>query len=867
MAGVGEPVTCIGKPQPPSGPFLSAPYAGWAEIASYFDHDQPDYAIDGKIVVANGLTITGTPSPGSFPSYYSPKVRQYINYDGHNGYDYDIVYQPVLAAATGVVTFAGWESSDPYYGYGQMIVIRHAHGYMTLYGHLSRVMVRVGEHVSAGQQIAISGNTGHSTGPHLHFSVYHNCHVLDPYGWTGHGPDPVKAFNGETSSYLWKKGEAPEVLNFIPGWPTFGSGLLPRPAPPVVTRQDRIAHLLLLKVPTTKSSSASVSLVNVQQHLSDEQRQLGTLLEVLKSQGLINSFTLMPDAGAVRVVGSISAQQLEGLPGVASIAGDRVSDVNHAQSSLAQALLSQMTPRQVVPLFSPSLLDDQWSWQISLSVEEGGPYVLGFTHPGSRISVAVHRAGHVVSWGRAVGMRSSGAFVVALKGNRGAYATQPGDVVTGVSDGKSTSVDVVPLSVGAGGSSDGLTGYAPAGSDFQVTAVEDITGRVVHAQVQAPETSRHGRARYRVHLAGRLLSGDALIASLAEASGNTLFSWSRVSGLQLGEESAVIHGWEAPGSTFRVGVFNGRMWRASGWGRAMADGYLTVTLRGHRGHLYPLKPGTWLMIRHGRSRENLTVPMLTGAAVPGSRVFSGRSRGQAELVARIWNDSTGSWRTLSARASKHGSYAIRLPHPVGAGTSVDVYYVDSQNLVEGAWATRGVVTHAGTPYVSGHAAPGETLVLHAFDASRRMIAAGVTTTDPTSGAFTVALTGRHERVVHLHGGDTVVISDGKSMTAYRVPGLGASISSHLLSLHGWTSARGRATVAILVGSDQIGELTSPISRDGYFRVALDGLLSIAPDTRAEVLVGSSYRGATACDITITNAASPGGESGRQITAL
>ncbi len=106
IPGVGEPVTCSGRPLPVSQPFLSAPYAGYAEVATFFDHDLPDYAVDGKIVTTTGLTATGAPAAGVFPSYWSPQVRQYINYDGHNGYDYDIIYQPVLAAAKGVVTYA-----------------------------------------------------------------------------------------------------------------------------------------------------------------------------------------------------------------------------------------------------------------------------------------------------------------------------------------------------------------------------------------------------------------------------------------------------------------------------------------------------------------------------------------------------------------------------------------------------------------------------------------------------------------------------------------------------------------------------------------------------------------------------------------
>jgi murein DD-endopeptidase MepM/ murein hydrolase activator NlpD len=56
-------------------------------------------------------------------------------------------------------------------GYGKYIVIEHPNGTQTLYGHLSQVLVNVGDSVSKGDNIAKSGNTGRSTGPHLHFEV------------------------------------------------------------------------------------------------------------------------------------------------------------------------------------------------------------------------------------------------------------------------------------------------------------------------------------------------------------------------------------------------------------------------------------------------------------------------------------------------------------------------------------------------------------------------------------------------------------------------------------------------------------------------------------------------------------------------
>ena len=81
----------------------------------------------------------------------------------------------VYASSGGVVTSAGWNG-----GYGYAVVIRHPDGHSTRYGHLSKILVSVGQSVSQGQTIAKSGSTGVSTGPHLHFEIIENGTQVDP---------------------------------------------------------------------------------------------------------------------------------------------------------------------------------------------------------------------------------------------------------------------------------------------------------------------------------------------------------------------------------------------------------------------------------------------------------------------------------------------------------------------------------------------------------------------------------------------------------------------------------------------------------------------------------------------------------------
>ncbi|MFJ9753131.1 peptidoglycan DD-metalloendopeptidase family protein [Streptomyces chartreusis] len=85
----------------------------------------------------------------------------------HTGVDFAIaIGMPVYAVSNGTIVSAGWQGA-----YGNAIVIRHEDGHYTLYAHLSGVEVTVGQLVTTGTEIGLSGNTGNSTGPHLHFEV------------------------------------------------------------------------------------------------------------------------------------------------------------------------------------------------------------------------------------------------------------------------------------------------------------------------------------------------------------------------------------------------------------------------------------------------------------------------------------------------------------------------------------------------------------------------------------------------------------------------------------------------------------------------------------------------------------------------
>lgn len=82
---------------------------------------------------------------------------------------------PIRAIASGVVVFA-----DPYAGYGNLVVLKHKHGITSHYGHMHKIKVSPGTSVSGGEILGTLGNSGESTGPHLHFELRREGKPLDP---------------------------------------------------------------------------------------------------------------------------------------------------------------------------------------------------------------------------------------------------------------------------------------------------------------------------------------------------------------------------------------------------------------------------------------------------------------------------------------------------------------------------------------------------------------------------------------------------------------------------------------------------------------------------------------------------------------
>ncbi|MBO9852999.1 M23 family metallopeptidase [Xanthomonas phaseoli] len=137
-----------------------------------FDHQLEQNSVPSRMPIRNTYITSG------FGGRADP-------FDGgsafHKGVDFHAnVGDPVLSVAGGVVSYAGVRG-----GYGNVVEVDHGNGYVTRYAHNSRLVVKVGDLVRAGQQVARAGSSGRSTGAHVHFEVWADGRVVNPRKFLG----------------------------------------------------------------------------------------------------------------------------------------------------------------------------------------------------------------------------------------------------------------------------------------------------------------------------------------------------------------------------------------------------------------------------------------------------------------------------------------------------------------------------------------------------------------------------------------------------------------------------------------------------------------------------------------------------------
>jgi len=136
--------------------------ADWDKQLTWLQTLPTGIPIGGDYRVSSGFGLRNDPFTGTLAR--------------HEGLDFTAATgTPILSAADGVVTRSGWEDT-----YGNIVEVTHAEGFVTRYAHISKRLVTEGQKVKRGQRIAEVGNTGRSTGPHLHYEVFRFGRVLDP---------------------------------------------------------------------------------------------------------------------------------------------------------------------------------------------------------------------------------------------------------------------------------------------------------------------------------------------------------------------------------------------------------------------------------------------------------------------------------------------------------------------------------------------------------------------------------------------------------------------------------------------------------------------------------------------------------------
>lgn len=175
--------------EPAGGPLLAAPFrADSGTDAALFrlnlGLDEVEAKLDAvaSTVARRELDQMAFPSRAPIPgvrisSGFGPRIDPFTRRPAqHAGIDYTAPHgTSILASAGGRVRRAG-----PYGAYGRTIEIDHGDGLVTRYGHVYRVLVKVGDFVLPGQPIATVGSTGRSTGPHLHFEILHEGRQVHP---------------------------------------------------------------------------------------------------------------------------------------------------------------------------------------------------------------------------------------------------------------------------------------------------------------------------------------------------------------------------------------------------------------------------------------------------------------------------------------------------------------------------------------------------------------------------------------------------------------------------------------------------------------------------------------------------------------
>lgn len=178
----------LGGPETSVPPARSLPFdlsVSMQRLGRRFDAQQTQLGVLQSLLTDRQVAADSIPSgmpvkDGYITSPFGERIDPFTGRESfHPGLDIGVPWgSRVHAVADGVVTYAGVRN-----GYGEVVEIDHGDGYMTRYAHNSKLLAHLGEHVHTGEVISDAGSTGRSTGPHVHFEVWHDGKLVNPLAY------------------------------------------------------------------------------------------------------------------------------------------------------------------------------------------------------------------------------------------------------------------------------------------------------------------------------------------------------------------------------------------------------------------------------------------------------------------------------------------------------------------------------------------------------------------------------------------------------------------------------------------------------------------------------------------------------------
>jgi hypothetical protein len=592
----------------------------------------------------------------------------------------------------------------------------------------------------------------------------------------------------------------------------------------VVRRVPPAQRLLLLALPAPRSGepvSATVALARTESQLTQEAEALTPYLADLQAQGLIDNYQLIPAAGAVWVSGTATATQLEGLPGVASLAGVQPRDLVAAQAGLAHSILIQVGPQQAPSLWPVGFRSALHAWRPIAAVSNGHALVTGFTLPGERVLVSLQRRGTLIGAAGALADPENGGFVVMIHDKAGnPVTTRPGDIVQVSSSGRAAQVRVMTLAVKA--REHRVTGTAQPGSTV-LLALISTSGEAVQRQVATADASGSFAMRVR----GMLPAGTLAVASGVDFAGDQESATAFVPGVHVVEGGTTVQGWTVGDAPYLQIRRDGKLLLQRNLHPA-PDGSFQIDLQ-RGGRPLVLDAGDVLSLGSRWHRRYFTVPSLRVALGFGAnhiRIF-GAARARVHVaIERVGSEDRG----REVRLDAHGVGQVTWPGgpaEVGDGASAEIV-ASGGNTVEATADVGGIVLHEGEARVTGRVRPGSTLSIHLSTGSGKMLAGAVASGSATTGNFAATLKDMSGRTVSIRSGLRVDVRDGSRTETTAVLPIDLAISRGDYAILGET-APARAVWLTIVdrqGHQQIRRLET--SSTGRISVHLSQSTLLSP---------------------------------------